>query len=82
MDKNLILPRVIGQSRIRIAQSAGNYYEFTEQELLIYTENIIKECIAIADYNHQSYKEVGEALCNVMLKNTGDVIREHFDIKE
>ena len=47
MDKNLILPRVIGQSRRRIAQSAGNYYEFTEQELLIYTENIIKEMYSL-----------------------------------
>lgn len=82
MDSSLILPKVIGQSRRRIAQKAGNYYEFTEQELLAYTESIVKECAALADYNHAGYKKFAEALSNVMLTNTGDIIRNHFGVEK
>ena len=82
MDSSLILPKVIGQSRRRIAQKAGNYYEFTEQELLAYTESIVKECAALADHNHAVYKKFAEALSNVMLTNTGDIIRNHFGVEK
>lgn len=81
MDKSLILPRVIGQSRIRIAQKAGNYYEFTQEQLLAYTENIVKECAAIADSNHETYKKMADALSNVMVTNTGDLIRNHYGVE-
>jgi len=80
IDDTLILPRVIGNSRRRIAQKAGNYYEFTEQQLLAYTESIVKECAAIADNNHATYKKFAEALSNVMLTNTGDLIRNHYGV--
>lgn len=82
MDKDLILPMVINQSRRKIARQAGQYYEFTEAELMEFTATIVKQCATIADMNRQEYELVAEALSNLVLPDTGDLIRHHFGIEK
>ena len=81
MDKELILPMVINQSRRRIAQKAVTYYEFTESELIEYTSDIVKKCAGIADQNRAEYELVANAISNLVLSDTGTLIRSHFGIE-
>lgn len=80
MDKDLILPMVINQSRRKIARQAGQYYEFSESELLRFVEEIVEQCASIADSNRDRYVFFAEALGGLVLPDTGDLIRHHFGI--
>jgi len=82
MDTDLILSRAILNSRIKPATRREEFYQFTESELIRFTEDIIKECIYIADKNHENYKKYGEALAGIMLPNTADLIRNHWNITD
>ena len=80
MDKDLILPMVINQSRRKVARQAGQYYEFTEHELVQGVGEIVKQCASIADHNREGYVIFAEALGGIVLPDTGDLIRHHFGI--
>lgn len=82
IDADQILYRVTGQSRRRLAQEAGTYYEFTEKELTDFAVSIIKECASIADANDEHYRLVAQALSNLVLPLTGDLIRHHFGLEK
>lgn len=82
MDTSTVLPKAVSQSRRRLAQQAETYYEFTEQELLEFAANIVKECAHIADYNDEHYRLVAKALSNLVLPLTGDLIRHHFGLEK
>ena len=81
MDKDLILPMVINHSRRKIAQQAGQYYEFTEDELVQFVGEIVKHCASIADTNRDQYVLFAEALGGLVLPSTGDLIRHHFGVQ-
>lgn len=82
MDKDLILPKVINNWRRVVPVQGHQYYEFTEEELLQFVEEIVKDCAAIADANRKEYQLVAEAISNLVLPHTGDLIRHHFGIDE
>lgn len=81
MDKDLILPMVINHSRRKIAQQAGQYYEFTEDQLVQFVGEIVKRCASIADDNRKDYLVFAEALGGLVLPDTGDLIRRHFGVQ-
>lgn len=80
MDHERLLARVVLNSRVKPAQVRSEFYQFTESELVNFAETIIRECAAIADANHASYEQYGEALARVALTNSGDLIRDHWSI--
>lgn len=80
MDSERLLARAMLNSRVEPARPRREYYQFTESELVGFVETIIKECAAIADANHASYEQYGEALARVVLTNSGDLIRDHWSI--
>ena len=82
MDEQLILAKAINHSRIEFQRQTRRYYEFTEEELLEFTRNIINECIAISESNHSEYQKVAKAISNVVLQNTADLIRNHFGVRQ
>lgn len=81
MDLDLLRSTAILNSRVEPARPRREYYEFTPEELAAFAENIVKQCAAIADANHQQYVQYGEALAGIMLPNSADLIRQHWDIE-
>jgi hypothetical protein len=81
MNKDLIIPMVINQSRRKIAQKECIYYEFSESDLVQYTSDIVKKCASIADMNRAEYELVADAISNLVLSDTGTLIRSHFGIE-
>lgn len=80
MDRERLLARAVLNSRVEPARERREYYQFTESELVSLAETIVRECAAIADANHASYEQYGEALARVALTNSGDLIRDHWSI--
>jgi hypothetical protein len=80
MDREQLLARAMLNSRVEPARPRREFYQFTESELVGFMETIIKECAAVADANHASYQQYGEALARVILVNSGDLIRDRWGI--
>lgn len=80
MNREYLLSQVVLNSRVEPAQPRREYYQFTQSELISFAETIIRECAAIADVNHANYQQYGESLARVILNNSGDLIRDHWNI--
>ena len=81
MDKELIVSRAVLNSRVKPATKREEYYQFTESELLAYTEDIVRVCANIADANHEKYVQYGEALAGIILPNTADLIKNYWGVQ-
>ena len=80
MDIDLFNSLTILNSRIKIEQKSERYYSFSETEMEIFIETIIKKCADIADENHKNYEKFGEALAGLTLSNTSDLIKQYYRV--
>ena len=53
-------------SRVEPDKPRRLYYEFTEAQLHVFLDGIIRECVEIAEENHQNYEKYGEALAGLI----------------
>lgn len=80
MNENMFNSMVTLNSRVQPAMPRKFYYEFTASELQTLIESVVKQCMDIADQNHEHYTKYGETLAGLVLPNSADLIAQHFEM--
>jgi len=82
MNEELFKSKTTMFSRVPVKSRIDTYYEFTEQQLEEFVRDIVRECAAIANDNHENCVKYGESLAGLILPNTADLIKSHWELDE
>ena len=82
MNEELFKSKTTMFSRVPVKSRTDTYYEFTEQQLEEFVNVPYDIFLDYPKGNHENCVKYGESLAGLILPNTADLIKSHWELDE